>query len=178
MAILPPEPILSEVKAFKNDLAEKYGTRTALRSPAHITLYMPFHRREDEEAALSATLASFGAAYQAFDIHLDGFDCFEPRVLFIHPEENSSLQNIQSDLKTVLKEKLGIFNARFYHQTFHPHMTIANRDWEEAQFYQAWEEFKNKVYQRTFSAQTISLLRLGENRWEILQEFALASSLA
>ena len=42
IAVLPSEEIHEEITVLKHEIAEKYESKHALRSPPHITLHMPF----------------------------------------------------------------------------------------------------------------------------------------
>jgi 2'-5' RNA ligase len=49
IVIVAPEPMLSEVRALKQYMAENYQSVASTTSPAHVTLYMPFWWQEDQE---------------------------------------------------------------------------------------------------------------------------------
>ena len=51
---------------------------------------------------------------------------------------------------------------------FHPHITIANRDMKPAHFEKAWEHFSNKKFSETFDMNSISLLKLGQAKWNVI----------
>jgi 2'-5' RNA ligase len=51
---------------------------------------------------------------------------------------------------------------------FHPHITLVNRDISETDFDLVWGEYAHKTFEAGFSVATISLLRKGEKRWEIV----------
>ena len=49
LAIIPPEKIEKEIYGLKELVADKFHSKAALRSPAHITLHMPFLWKEAKE---------------------------------------------------------------------------------------------------------------------------------
>ncbi|GAB4185543.1 MAG: 2'-5' RNA ligase family protein [Thermoflexibacter sp.] len=173
VAVVAPEPILSEVRAFKQYMAENYQSVASTKSPAHVTLYMPFWWQEDQEIFLKNLLKSFSAQEQAFDIFFNGFDCFAPRVIFIRVAHNPALQVLQKKLLKSLKETLGLYHAKYFQQKFHPHMTIASRDLTEEKFDEAWQEFKNKEYKAHFKVDKITLLKHNGKIWEVDDYFPL-----
>lgn len=175
IALIPPEPIFSEVESFKQNLFEKYQTKVALKSPAHITVYPPFKWDFSQEMLLKNTLQNFAKMHKAFEISLAGFGSFPPRVLFVQPQENSILKNIRSHLFQYLKEEMQLEEKRYLNQPFNPHMTIANRDLSKEDFYEAWEELKDKAYEKSFQADKISLLKHNGHHWEILQNYLFSS---
>ena len=169
IATLPPEPVLSEIKAFKNDLLQSYKARIALRSPAHITLFPPFDRDETFEADLTEKLGLFAQSQSPFLIKLDGFGCFYPRVIFVKPHANELLNKLRISLLNYLKENLELVHERFEKQDFHPHLTIANRDLRGEDYDLAWQDFQNRTYQREFMVNSITLLKHDGQRWQVLQ---------
>ncbi|MCP4439113.1 MAG: 2'-5' RNA ligase family protein [Aureispira sp.] len=173
IAICPPEPILSEIKALKMDLYRRYHTRTALRSPAHITLYMPFRWNEKEEQKLSKHLEDFFSQYQSFEIVLNGFDCFRPKVLFIKPEENLFLSKIHKDLVFHLQEELAINSYSKEKRAYNPHMTLANRDLQANAFEEAWKSLSKQTYHNIFMADKGSLLKYNSRTWEPAYNYEL-----
>ena len=56
IAIVPPEPLLSEIQDIKQSIFEKHNVKGALRSPGHITLHMPFSWEEEKEEKLISSL--------------------------------------------------------------------------------------------------------------------------
>ena len=171
IATLPPEPILSEIKAFKTDLLQSYKARIALRTPAHITLFPPFDREENFEADLTQKLRVFIQSQTAFQLKLDGFGCFYPRVIFVTPHTNESLNKLRLSLLSYLKEKLELVHERFEQQEFHPHITIANRDLKGEDYDLAWQDFQSRTYQREFTVNNISLLKHDGQRWQVFKNF-------
>ena len=171
IATLPPEPVLSEIKAFKTDLLQRYKARIALRSPAHITLFPPFEQEENAENSIIQALQSFTLSQSSFTMQLDGFGCFYPRVIFVKPLLNSRLSDLRLELLHHLKTELELMHERFEKQDFHPHLTIANRDLKGENYELAWQDFQTKTYQRTFEVTSITLLKHDGQRWQIHQNF-------
>lgn len=171
IATLPPEPVLSEIKAFKTDLLQSYKARIALRSPAHITLFPPFEREESFEPELIKKLRDFASSQVHFTLKLDGFGCFYPRVIFVKPLPSDDLNKLKTSLLSCLREALHLTHERFEHQSFHPHLTIANRDLRGEDYDLAWQDFQGRIYQREFSVTSISLLKHDGQRWQSLKDF-------
>lgn len=167
IAIVPPEPVLCEILEFKNHMAKTYGAKAALRSPAHITLHMPFKWKETKEDFLIKSLIFFSSSQHSFELTLQGFGCFKPRVIFINSKENDLLNSLQLRLRTLAKKELNLFNSNYRSHPFHPHITIAFRDLKKELFIPAWEEFKSKIYQVSFMVNAICLLKHNGKRWDI-----------
>lgn len=170
IAIVPPEPLLSEIQNIKQDVFEKHQSKGALRSPAHITLHMPFSFDESKEDKLLDCLSTF-KFHQPFSILLKNYDCFEPRVIFINVEEQVELFDLQRQLVSYVKRHLNIFNQSDDMRGFHPHVTIAFRDFKKATFYKAWEEYQSKSFSGNFKCQSFCLLKHEKDNWTVFKEF-------
>jgi 2'-5' RNA ligase len=174
IAIVPPEPLLSEIQEIKKTISQNYNTKGALRSPGHITLHMPFNWEEEKEVKLLSCLEAFKFD-EAFNITLDGFGCFEPRVVFINVKEENSLFLLQKKLVQHVKNNLQLFNQSDDMRGFHPHITIAFRDLKKPMFYKIWEEFNRKSFQENFNCQSICLLKHINNQWHVYKEFKFST---
>jgi 2'-5' RNA ligase len=171
IAIIPPEPILTEVKDIKLHFAQEYNSKSALRSPGHITLHMPFQWKVEKEELLINALLDFALQQHSTELILNGFGAFKPRVIFIEVEPNTKLAEMQLNLSKWMKLKLNIFHANYRDQAYKPHITVAFRDLRPAQFNAAWMLFKEKEYKTSFKAASISLLKHKQNYWEVIKEF-------
>ncbi len=166
VAILPPEPILEEIKHFKEQIRDKYGSARALRSPAHITLIPPFHADTEQLEEVSGYLKKCAAATPEFALSLNGVGSFPPRVVFIKPDQSDKLESLQS--KLISKGDLW---SKYSKREFHPHMTIAFRDVTPEIYERIWTEYSELDYQREFTADKLTLLINGKDGWSVLREY-------
>ena len=170
IAIVPPEPLLSKIQEIKKTISQNYNTKGALRSPGHITLHMPFNWEEEKEAKLISCLDGFKFD-ETFNIILEDFGCFEPRVVFINVKEENSLFLMQKKIVQHVKANIQLFNQSDSMRGFHPHITIAFRDLKKPIFYKIWEEFNDKPFRENFNCQSICLLKHSNDHWEVYKEF-------
>lgn len=175
LAIIPPEPIRSQVRQFKEYITANYGSKASLRSPPHITLYMPFRFSNKREEQLTGKLESFTQNLETTEISLDNFGCFPPKIIYIQVAENPDLNNIQSQLDSFLRRELGVFNDLRGTRPFRPHVTIAFRDLKKSAFKDAWSEFSSKNYTGKFLCQNITLLKHNGKYWDEHYCFGFAS---
>lgn len=173
LAIVPEEDIQAEVTAFKEYAREHFESGHALKSPPHITLIPPFRWPPGRLPALKKALEAFAAGYSSFELALDGFDCFRPRVIFVDVRENEDLRRLQADLERELKNGLELTSPR--NHGFHPHMTIAFKDLRRSVFPRAWAHFSQRDYQRAFEAGGFHLLRHNGRRWELAAFYRFGS---
>ncbi|UGU14532.1 2'-5' RNA ligase family protein [Sinomicrobium kalidii] len=170
IAIVPPEDIRQRVRRLKEEVKERFGAKHALKSPAHITLQMPFKRIAAEESQIINALEGFARLQRPFPVMLSGFDCFSPRVIFVKVEDHAPIVELHAGLQRVLTGKLG-FTGREITRRFHPHMTIATRDLPEIVFRKAWPEYEMREFGASFIAGSICLLKHNGKYWEIYREF-------
>lgn len=170
LAIVIPSPLFEKVEAVKQQLFDEHALKGALRSPAHITLHRPFEWKEEKETVLIEELKTFKFD-KRFDITLNNFSFFEPRVIYVDVAPNEALNGLYDQLKKHAKNKLRLFNEEDDMRGFHPHITVASRDLKKAKFYELQEEFQVKNLSGSFVCEGFCLLKLNK-KWEILKSFS------
>jgi 2'-5' RNA ligase len=169
VAIVCPADVNEKVLQFKYWMKEQFGCVVALKSPAHITLIPPLWLEQSEETILQQTLQSLSININRADIHLQDFSHFNKRVLFINVKENPALAEIKQQTEKHFIQMPG--NAiKTDDRAFHPHITIANRDLKPADFVKAWQHFAKKNFKEMFQVKSISLLKLGPDKWNVIGE--------
>ena len=78
----------------------------------------------------------------------------------------------------VLREmrKRHVYNGEYRNEGFQPHITIAFRNLRKANFFEAWDAFKNKKYERWFFVNEITLLKYQSNNWNQMRSFPFMDS--
>ena len=168
IAIEAPESINEQVLQWKHFMRDRFRCVVALKSPAHITIVSPFWMKVALQPALENTMNQFSASQTSFPVDLKNFDCFRPRVIFIHVESSALLDSLKSGFENHL---LGNdFSIKRETRGFHPHITIANRDLRKKDFAEAWEHFSRKQYITSFIADGITLLKHNGTIWEAVHK--------
>lgn len=173
IALLPDPVIQKEVTGFKQECARLFGASHALKSPPHLTLLPPFPWHPADLQKLGKALGAFAASQKPFEVALENFSCFPPRVIFVNVATNPSLHRLCEALQTQLEQTLGLKNKRG--RGFNPHMTIAHRDLRQDTFPEAWAHFSKIIYRRTFKADRLALLEHTKQRWEVYEEYFFES---
>jgi 2'-5' RNA ligase len=174
IAIVPPEPVFSEIENIKRVVSENYNNKSALRSPAHITLHMPFQWKEEKENILIEKLKLFSYP-DTFKINLKNYSGFEPRVLFVDVIKNNSLDELQNNLVQFVKVNFNIFNQADDKRGFRPHVTIAFRDLKKELYYKAIEEYRQKTFDAEFLCNSFCLLKHTGKHWLVKEEFCFVA---
>jgi 2'-5' RNA ligase len=177
IALIPPEPIYSEVYALKQEMSDKYNSHRCLRNPPHITLLPPVNADEIWEKSIIVFLGDFVKSIKPFDLVLNGFESFPNRrrknpVIYVHNEDSPEMNELHKKLISGLHQSNILMAARTQ-SSFSPHMTIGYRDLTLEEYDKAWEEFKEREYRGNFHVKSLFLLKFNrkESRWNIVEEF-------
>jgi 2'-5' RNA ligase len=173
IALLPPEPYLSDVFHLKQEMAERFQSKASLNSPAHITLHMPFKFPEKKEQIILEAVSQVVERHSQFPICQRGFGAFEPRVIFVNVELSQQLRDLQKDVLSNMRRQCKIENSDYKNMGFHPHMTIAFRDLKKSVFSEAWTAFQHKEIEMNWQANEICLLKHDGKKWEVFKQLAL-----
>lgn len=165
IAILIEGETGDRITALKKEVARDYDSRRALNSPPHITIVPPFKMdRSKLDHELVPALFQLAASMAAFEIALDGFSAFKPRVIFVNPVDNPALAKLHKEVHGLLSEKFQEINAP--DRPFHAHITIAFRDLTEGSFKKAWPVFRDRQFSALSSCAEITILEHTGERWE------------
>lgn len=152
------------ITRIKEEVAEKYGSKRALNSPPHITIVPPFRMDRDSlDRKLAPVLFELAARRESFEIKLDGFSAFKPRVIFVHPVDHPELSGLQSNVIEVLSHRFSEIDAP--DRPFHAHVTIAFRDLTQSAFYKAWPQFEKRHFTASYLCTDITILKHEEGKW-------------
>lgn len=167
VALLPPSAIQDEVTQFKQTAQKRFGSGHALKSPPHITLVPPFRSEHTD----FSTLTIFCNQQQHFTVRLQHFNHFGSRVIFVDVPPEPPLLTCQQQLADFCH---GQFGVKPDSRPFHPHMTVAFKDLQRAIFPEAWAYFSAQTFERTFTADALTLLRHTGQEWVVEQTFTLS----
>jgi 2'-5' RNA ligase len=170
IALIPHESLRDQIRSLKERMRNKYGASHALKSTAHITLQMPFKRSSGDEDMISQALMKLAAGEKSFNINLDGFGAFAPRVIFIKISEPDPIIALHSRLKDLLLAELH-FSQEEILKEVQPHITVATRDLTKTAFREAWPELKDEEFRASFDVHSIFLLKHNGRSWDIFGEF-------
>lgn len=175
VAILPEKDQQELITNIKKDIALRYNTKAALKSPPHITLQPPFHWNEKEEFSLINQLKGFCLGYSLFQVSVNGFDAFKPRVIYVKVNPNMYLNSLHTSLRNVLTKNLNISNTLRKNRHYHPHITVAFSDLNKDDFWKAWSYYRDKNLCFSFDAKHITLLKHNGEKWDTYVNFPLAN---
>jgi 2'-5' RNA ligase len=173
IAIVPPEPLQTQIMQMKHDLHERFNTKGALRSPAHITLHMPFDLEGSKEKRFLLESENKKLRIAPFSVVLNDFSGFEPKVVFIDVLNTMELAQLGAEIVDWMKHEFNIFNQSDDRRGFHPHVTIAFRDLKKNFYFEVMEEFSKKQFRESFLCSAVSVLKHDGNAWQELLKIPL-----
>jgi 2'-5' RNA ligase len=170
IAIIPPLPLREEIRVVKERILDRFGAGHALKSPAHITLQMPFKRSSSGEEMISAELRRFAMAERGFRVIADGYGAFPPRVIYIKIADPDPVRTLHRRLREILLSELD-FSHEEIMEELQPHITVATRDLARSAFSEAWPEFRDEKFTGEFWVSSIFLLKHNGRNWDIHEEY-------
>lgn len=174
IAILPPKEIAEELDAHKKYCAEHFNSKASLRSPAHITLIMPFLWKEKKENVLEEKLKIFCGSENPFLATIENFAAFAPRVIYAHVIADKPIVDFQRKLAQYGKQTFYLLHPNRYDLPWHPHITIAFRDLKKEIFPLAHTHFQNQKLNCTWVVKHIVLLKQINKVWLPYRQIQLA----
>lgn len=176
LAIVPEGAIQDNCIEIKNEIRDQFNVKYALKSPAHVTLKMPFSYNEAKEEKLIQALRKFLIQFESFPISIGGVDTFGKRVIFLKIKADDRLAKLQAELKVFCKRELNLVDE-LSDRNFHPHMTIAFKDLKEIHFDEILNLVKKRSIQEEYFVSNIHLLKRIEGRWISLKEIQLGEKI-
>ena len=161
IAVVLPLDIREEVYNFKKIMAERYFARHAFKCPAHITLHMPFKWKSTHEGELYRVLIDITTGMRSFEVVLQNFGSFEHRVIYVNVVENNLLRMLRDQVLREMRKR-HVYNGEYRNEGFQPHISIAFRNLRKANFFEAWDAFKNKKYERSFFVKKSPCLNINQ----------------
>jgi 2'-5' RNA ligase len=167
IALVLPTEINDEILKWKLFMRDHFNCLVALHSPAHITLVPPFWMNDNLENKLEDAISQFSKHQVPFEINLENFAAFKPRVIYADVLSTPHLQVLHDQLYEYLGAS-NYFPIKKEDRSFHPHVTIATRDLHKKAFYEAWEFFKKGKYKVSCKIKEISLLKHNQKNWDVV----------
>lgn len=172
LAIVPEGEFQDQVTRLKLDIREKFQSKYALKSPAHVTVKMPFGYNEAKESQLIAMLEGFMGRYNQMSLKIKGVKTFGNRVIYLGVDADKDLFDFQSELKTFCKKELNLVDE-LSDRNYHPHMTIAFKDIKKTQFQDIFQFAANDNLKKDMLVKKIFLLKKLEGKWVVWRKVPL-----
>lgn len=172
LAIIPNSSFFDQVEGLKESIKQDFGSKYALKSPAHVTVKMPFSYSEKNEGKLKGLLGNFIEKHQQFTLRIHGVDCFGKRVIFLKVDAPTTLFELQAGLKIFCQRELHLM-PELSDRNYHPHMTVAFKDLKPSSFEGIYRKVKEEKLDFYSNVLEIWLLKKEEGRWVKNHSFSL-----
>jgi 2'-5' RNA ligase len=169
LALVPEGNLQEKATSLKEMLKEQFNIKYALKSPAHITLKMPFSYNEAKEEYLIERLKEFLKDYQPLEMTVGGVRTFGDRVVYLNVDANEDLYQLQINLKNFSKRELNL-NDELSDRNFHPHMTVAFKDLKKNHLPNIIKALESQPIMEKFVSKQLFLLKRVERRWIIYRK--------
>lgn len=155
-AVLLDDESHNYAREIELDLSLQFKTRAGLRQSPHITIKPPFFVEDIEPFV--RYFDNLAKQLEPFEIELQGFDFFEPKVVFLNVVENPTLKKIHKDIVKDLQNDFEIEpNVQTEGDNVRFHSTVALSDLSEENFYKAKNYVSNKTPHFKFTASTLGM---------------------
>lgn len=171
IAIIPPQEVYAEVRALQEYIAQTWGPKHALRTPPHITIIPPVSLSSAQTGWLYGMAYAMAGTLTPFQLKLNGFDFFKPRVVYIRPVVSAPLQELHEIWQSALLSKMPHILDTYPPRPYHPHLTLAHKDVTRSQFDLMMNFFNNKTFNANFTVDRFYILSYREQGWEIEREY-------
>ncbi len=173
IAIVPPDPLFTTIRKEQEYIAETWGPLHALRTPPHITIIPPMALSSAETGFLYGMAEAIAGSVTPFDILLQGYGAFKPRVIFIEPAKADGLQLLHDIWRQALMTRMPHVLEKYPDRPFHPHVTLAHKDVKGSQFAKAYEHYAKQTFHASFTADHFHILQHAEEGWIIEKGYRL-----
>lgn len=173
-AIMPPEPLYSEIDAIRHSFAANFHSVAALKPPVHITLYKPFRIPAPVADAEAGQFERWIGTQPDFSLELKNFGFFENArspVVYIHVVPEPNLKKLNTGLSQ-LTRKLFDLEQETGNNTYHPHLTIGYRDILPV-FPEVKQAYSRRLFTAGFHVPDVCLFRHNGKVWELKHRFLL-----
>lgn len=174
LAIVPTDEIQEAATSLKLDLKDRFNIKYALKSPAHVTLKMPFSYNEAKEDILIDKLGIFFAKKRPFKIQVYGAGTFGKRVIFWKIKADAELYELQTDLRIFCKRELN-FVEELSDRNYHPHMTIAFKDVKDRDFDEVFISVLKSSIKSELPVKQLMLLKRENGNWKCYKNLLLGA---
>ena len=178
IALLPNAAVGKEIIRLRQEFADQYDARKALRVLPYITVQVPFTADPAIEKELCEGLSDFAVGRAPFEIRLDGFGGLSfsnRRLLFFNVIRDAEIMQLHRELIIALRKDFG-FSSMLARYGFNPHISLALNDLTDEGFAAAREEYAQKDFKASFTVNNLYLLRHTGTDWEVLHKCRLGGA--
>ncbi len=173
VALVPPKKVIDRVEEVRQEFAQNYKCKAALKNPVHITLLPPFQLEEEFEEELLAKLKE-GENRNRFLLEASNYGSFtENEILFISVNKPKPLAELQAFVAKTVRGNFETSEKHSNKEEFHPHITIGRKDIPKGRFADAVKEYSELKFSAKFEIKSFYLWKHNSKEWEVYNRFPL-----
>ncbi|MCK5015844.1 MAG: 2'-5' RNA ligase family protein [Candidatus Peribacteraceae bacterium] len=170
LAVLLDDFAFNFARKLEIDISKKFHTKKGLNQSPHITIKRPFECDDKMFSDVSEYVEKLSEETDPFSITIDGFDFFEPTVVYLNIKPSNELLELHKRINKDLLNKFSIEIGPREGENVVFHSTIALEDISEETFYKIKEYVLNIPFQHTFNLRKIGLFYKEDDYWIIAKK--------
>ncbi|MBN3584722.1 2'-5' RNA ligase family protein [Algoriphagus aestuarii] len=174
LAIVPEGELQGRLTDLKELLRDRFGIKYALKSPAHVTLKMPFSFNEAKEDYLLDQLKNFLSNHEEFTLTISGIHTFGNRVVYLGIENSQELLSLQKNLLRFCRIELKLIEE-LSDKNYHPHLTMAFKDLKKTPIPNIIKVLNEKPIYEEIGIKHLFLLKRVDGRWVVCKNIPLGA---
>lgn len=176
IALIPKRELRERITFIKQDFANRFSSKIALKVYPHITIKAPFKCSANAHSELVNWFSDLHLNQKPYTIQLKGFGTFQNKhnpVVYVKPIVSQELEQMQKQIITSFSSLFpGDINK--VDIDFKPHVTVAYRDLSPDMFAKAWKEYVHKPFDAEFEIDAFYLLQHDTKKWNIIATNSLS----
>lgn len=173
LTLIPPKKLVEKLEEIREEFAENYNCKAALKTPVHITLVPPFQLEAGKDEELVDKLKA-GEELNRFVVELKDYGSFpENEVLFVSIHPSVGLSVLQQALQDWVYSSFEVSSKYHNHEEYRPHITIGRKDIPKGRFADAVREYAELTFTARFENKAYYLWRHDGKEWKIHTRFPL-----
>ena len=163
IAIIPNTELSEQITLFRKQYLPGINLKDEHKKFPHITLQHTFSRTEEIEEPLTVSITALIKKISPFNVHISGAGHFDKRIIYLKVESNPELTGLHEDIKNMLCGSFGFLQNEVA-AAFTPHITLEKK-LVMKEFDDCWEKIRDVHFEKSFMADSVSLMRHTGIKW-------------
>ncbi len=169
VALLPQGDAKFQINNAKHQNSSRFACRVALKTPPHITIVPPFRLEDEKVRTMITAVKNHFEPPVNLTVKFGGVSAFENRTIFLDVLPDSAINAYDSAAKELVAQHPDLFPTVKFHDAFHPHVTLANRDILPEDFDEMMDFLNGLTYPTQTNNLRLEVLHLDRGRWEVVE---------
>jgi len=163
-ALIPEARFSEKVRALQEELKARFALTYSMRIVPHITLQAPFECQQVDQSKLEICADLISKKIRPMNLKAINFGSFIDSVVYVNLDHNTELMELQEWLANTL-EGQSCLTASQRNNDYVPHITLAHRDLDPAQFKEVWDFVNQHQLDETFAIDKLVAFNHEGGKW-------------